>query len=531
MTSTSPEPMPSACDVVVIGAGIAGLTASALLAKSGLKVALVEEQPQPGGYLVSFRRKGYVFDSSIQWLNQCNARGLVNRVFRHIAPDFPVCRNMKRIHRYKGKSFDYVLTSEPEKLRDQLIRDHPEDRQGIVRFFEDCRRIGMHFDKLNLCMRVIETMTLQEKLRFGLKMTRWTAPVWKYFRMPAEEGVNLYFRTEGMKKLFCSEEKFMSMIMPVCWAYTGDIQSPPDGGTGVFADWLCRQIEAASSRVILNSAVEKILLENGRAAGVRLSNGHRISSQYVIATCDLQHLYENMLPAGVVPDRLMRDVRKADLYPSGVNIFLGLDCDIAGLGLHEELTCITEECANRTDHSGKDPHKISLIVQAPSVRDPSLAPQGKSTLTIHTAAWMDYEDNWKTDEGLGRGKAYREFKEQYAQVLISRVEKAMGVDLRKHIEVMEVATPVTYWRYSRNRGGTTMGQKPTMKNITSRVAHYHTPVKNLLLGGHWAEYGGGVPIAVKAAANASLLILQEMKKKEFHELRDVLDGKTIMTSD
>jgi hypothetical protein len=154
----------------------------------------------------------------------------------------------------------------------------------------------------------------------------------------------------------------------------------------------------------------------------------------------------------------------------------------------------------RTDHRGNDPRKISLIVQAPSVRDPSLAPPGKSTLTIHCAARLDYEDHWKTDQGLHRGDAYRDLKEEYARILIDRVERAMGVDLLPHIEVCEVATPVTYWRYSRNRGGSTMGQKPTMKNIAGRVAHYHTPVRNLFLGGHWAEYGGGIPIAVKAVS-------------------------------
>jgi prolycopene isomerase len=75
MTITSNSNLPSACDVLVIGAGIAGLTASALLAKAGLSVVLVEEQPQPGGYFAGFQRKGFSFSSSIQWLNQCNEGG------------------------------------------------------------------------------------------------------------------------------------------------------------------------------------------------------------------------------------------------------------------------------------------------------------------------------------------------------------------------------------------------------------------------------------------------------------------------
>ena len=76
-----------------------------------------------------------------------------------------------------------------------------------------------------------------------------------------------------------------------------------------------------------------------------------------------------------------------------------------------------------------------------------------------------------------------------------------------------------------NRNGTTMGASPTDKNIKNRLAHYKTPVKNLFLGGHWAEYGGGMPMAVKAASNTSLMILEKTNKEEFKKLLDVMDFK------
>jgi prolycopene isomerase len=517
--------LPSECDVVVIGAGIAGLTASALLSKAGLNVALVEEQPQPGGYFAGFTRKGFSFSSSIHWLNQCKEGGLVNRIFSHIGPDFPVCKEMKRIRRYKGESFDYFLTTDPYDLRDQLIRDYPEDAKGIARFFEDCKRIGAHFDKLKALMRATETMSLAEKNWFGLKMLLWALPIAKYLRMPAEKGLNRYFKTEGVRKIFCSEERFMGIIMPFCWAFTKDFQSPPEGGSAAFVTWLRGKIEQASSHLILNCAVEKVLVKDKRATGVSLSDGRVISAKYVIAACDAGTLYEKMFPAGTVSAGSIRRLQNADLYYSSLMVYLGLDCDTSLLGLREELTCITRDNIAREDHAGGDPHKTFLIVQTPSFRDPGAAPRGKSTLTIHCAAWMHQENCWRTEKDFGRGKAYRELKQQYADILIARVEKALNVDLRNHIEVMEIATPVTYWRYSKNRDGTTMGAKPTGKNINRNVAHYRTPLKNVFLGGHWAEYGGGMLIAVKAAANASLLILKQMEKKEFAALRDVMDDK------
>ena len=95
--------LPSECDVIVTGAGIAGLTAAALLARSGLKVVLLEKQSRPGGYFMGFKRKGFVFDSSIQWINGFNDSGFAGRIFGYIGPDFPKCKISDRIRRYKGE--------------------------------------------------------------------------------------------------------------------------------------------------------------------------------------------------------------------------------------------------------------------------------------------------------------------------------------------------------------------------------------------------------------------------------------------
>lgn len=519
------EGLPSECDVIVIGAGIAGLTATALLARSGLKVVLLEKQPRPGGYFMGFKRKGFTFDSSIQWLNGCNESGFAGRIFEYIGPDFPKCIMSNRIRRYKGESFDYLLTGDPYELRDQLINDYPGETDGIMRFFEDCRKIGIRFDKLNRCLRANETMPAAERLIFGIKMLLWVIPVWKYLWISAEKGLNKYFKNNEIKKIFCGEEKFMSIIMPISWVFVKDLLFPPEGGAESFIIWLCGKIQNSSSQIFLNSRVKEVLVKNKTAAGVSLSDGRVIHSKYVIAACDVENLYERMLPEGAVPDKLIRRLREADLYCSSVTVFIGLDCDASDLGLHGELIYLTADDIPRKDHTGGDPYKNSLVVQSPSARDKSLAPEGKSTMTIHCSARIDYGDFWKTGKNFERGKEYREFKEKYADILIERVEKRFGINIKKHIEVLEIATPVTYWRYTGNRNGSTMGASPTDKNIRNQLAHYKTPVKNLFLGGHWAEYGGGMPMAVKAASNASLLILEKINKDEFKKLRDVMDFK------
>lgn len=517
--------LPSECDVIVIGAGIAGLTATALLAKAGLKVVLLEKQPRPGGYFMGFKRNGFVFDSSIQWLNGFNESGLTGRIFGYIGPDYPKCISSDRIRRYKGESFDYLLTENPYELRDRLIKDFPDETEGIKRFFEDCRKIGVHFSKLNGCLRANQTMPAIEKMLFGIKMLGWAVPVWKYLRISTEKGLDMYFKNNEIRKIFCSEEKFMSVIMPISWVFVKDLLFPPEGGAESYVKWLSGKIRNSSSKILLNSGVDKVAVKNNKAVGVSLSDGRVINTKYIIAACDAGNLYEKMLPESAVPEKLVSRLKKADLYSSSVTVFIGLDCDSSALGSHGELIYLTVDDIPRKDHWGGDPYKNALVVHSPSARDKSLAPEGKSTMTIHCSACFDYGNFWKTEKNFERGKAYREFKEKYADILIERVEKVLDINIKKHIKILEIATPVTYWRYTGNRNGSTMGTSPTDKNIRRRIAHYKTPVENLFLGGHWAEYGGGMPMAVKAASNASLMVLEKANRKEFEKLRDVMDFK------
>jgi len=132
----------------------------------------------------------------------------------------------------------------------------------------------------------------------------------------------------------------------------------------------------------------------------------------------------------------------------------------------------------------------------------------------------------KDDQGnYQRNEAYKKLKQEIAEALIQRVEQRIAPGLREHILFYDVATPVTHWRYTGNKNGTMMGAKPGRQNMQGKIAHYQTPVKHLLLGGHWAELGGGVPIAVKAGANAALLILKKEQPAAFKVLAAYMDGK------
>ena len=524
-------------DVVIIGAGVGGLTAGALLSRFGYSVCVLEKEPHEGGYLAGFRRKDFRFDTAIHWLNQCAPGGMAEKIFRILGSDHPKVVPQKRIRRYKGETHDYLLTNNPEQLKAQLIKEFPHEKEGLERFFKAAKRLGHSFANFGHIFRSEETMSFFEKMANKMNLLKFAMPFIPFIGYEGDKGIkkglNKYFKDPELHKIFSADTELLSCLVPIGWAYYGDYQSPPKGGGQVIPEWLKYIIEYYRNDVFFKCSVKEILLEGDTCKGVALEHRgqhYEVRSRYVIAACDIELLYEKLLPETAIPEKLKNKLRKADLYSSSVTVSIALDCPTEQLGFNEELVHLSSEVVPREEQCGGDPEKSEISILAPSFRDKSLAPGGQGTLVLFMPAYMHLNNNWETslDEhgNYMRGEEYRGLKHSIAETLIKRVEKELAPNLRKHILFYDVATPVTHWRYTGNKNGTMMGAKPGRANMQNKIAHYQTPVKNLLLGGHWAELGGGVPIAVKAGANATLLILKKENKNAFKLLAGYMDGKT-----
>jgi phytoene dehydrogenase-like protein len=528
-------------DVVVIGAGIGGLTSAALLSKAGLSVCVLEKEPRVGGYLAGFRRKHFIFDTAIHWLNQYGPGGLVDKLFEAIGSDHPRAVEQQRIRRYKGEHFDYLLTNKPDTLRDQLIKDFPEDKKGIERLFLKARQIGRSFSNYNRIFRSEETMSFFQRLKNKLRLLEFAIPFIPYLSFSGEKGLkrglNRFFKNPRLQQIFSGEQEMLGCLIPIGWSYYQDFQSPPKGGSQVIPQWLQHVVNYYKNPVGLQCQVKEIFVEKGCATGVSFEHRgkiHSVNSKYIIAACDIETLYEKMLPAGAIPAGLKKKLKNADLYSSSITVSLALDCTAESLGFNEELIHLVDENQLFAEQSGGNPRLCEISIIAPSMRDKSLAPENQGTLTLYMPAVMDYKNEWETHIDIFgkrvRGEAYQQLKKEVAEILISRVEAKLAPGLKKHILFYEVATPVTHWRYTGNKNGTMMGARPGRANMKNKISHYQTPVKNLILGGHWAELGGGVPIAAKAGANASLLILRKENKAAFQSLAGYMNNTVSLMS-
>jgi len=516
---------------VIIGAGVGGLVSAALLTKAGLEVCVLETAAKPGGLLAGFTRDGFVFDTAIHWLNQCGPGGLVRRIFRGVREDAPETPQMRRIRRYLGDGFDYLLSDDPDELREALISDFPEDRRGLLSFFDTAHTLGAAFARFGVNMRCAQTMTFLEKVRALYRMTAAGRPFVRFGGVPAEKGLRRFFHGPILERMWRAESGLLACLMPVAWAYEGDYQRPPAGGSQAIPAWLASVCRDAGGIIACRTRAERIVVEGDRAAAVRYTaldgpaGGAEIRCGHVIAACDVTSVYRDLLPSRAVSPRLQKRMDRAECYDSALSVFLGLSSPAADLGIAEELVHITGDGLFRADHTAGDPSKVEVNLMIPSILDPSLAPPKKATLILHSAARMSQNEVWRTGPGLERGREYLAFKRRFADALIDRAERVLGVDLRSRVEVCEVATPVTYGRYTSNRDGAIMGFRPTSANMRARIARLETPLKNLHIGGQWAEVGGGLPSAVRAGANAAAMILRHERRDAFAALCRIMDGE------
>jgi prolycopene isomerase len=529
------KPFKSGYDVVIIGSGVGGLTAGALLSKAGLSVCILEKEPHVGGYLAGFRRKDFRFDTAIHWLNQCGPQGVAGKIFAILGKDHPVAPPQTRIRRYIGNDHDYLLTRNPEELKATWIKEFPHEKEGIKRFFKAAKKIGAAFNEYSTVFRTEESMGFWERLKNKLPLIKFGSAFIPHLGYSGEAGItkglNRYFKDRKLHNIFAADGDVIGCMVPIAWAYYGDFQSPPKGGGQVIPEWLVHLVNYYHNDIFVNCKVEKILIEKEKATGVVFTHKgaqHHIGAKHVIAACDVETLYNKMLPPSVLSEKLRRRIQEADIYSSSLTISIALDCPPGQLGFSEELIHISSDTASIEEHSGGDPLKSEIVVLTPSLRDQSLAPDGCGTLTIFMPAYMSFKDGWFTTKDENgdyiRNEAYKRLKNEIAEVLIDRLSKIIAPDLRNHILFYDVATPVTHWRYTGNKQGTMMGAKPGRENMKNKVAQYRTPICNLLVGGQWAELGGGVPIAVKAGTNAALLVLQKENKQAFRLLADYMDA-------
>jgi len=498
-------------DAVVIGSGIGGLTTAAFLARKGHNVLLCEQHNRPGGYFTSFPHKGYIFDGGIQACENLGALipmleelGILDRITLKKSP--------------VGMALPDALVridtiSDIDKLYEVLAKNFPDQAEGLDQVRRDTQKIAHTLDAFvqlpNPLFRSYFRMVKALPgwlIRHGRSL-RGARMFGSLMKVPMEEYLGEHISDPRVVRM-------LKHVFPRGTATTFGLgyfklfvdYYYPSGGMEVIADAMAGSIRENGGTVRCKTLVEEVILENGRAAGVKIQGGEIIRAPFVVSNGDAKRLFLKMLPPDAVPGPFREKVEKTGVSESAFRLFLGVDIPPEELPLkgcehifpfcpdYEGVTY--EEMQKSEDFFRRSPQVISV----PCLNHPGMAPEGKSGIMINVATVAEWGDNWGTKDGE-RTEKYRELKEKVTEETIAVTERLIPGISRK-IEVTLAATPYTLERYTLNHGGTLMGweynPRETFHNTGRNwlaLGHF-TPVKNLLMVGHWAFYPGGAPSGI-----------------------------------
>ncbi len=502
-----PQPAPgSNYDVIVIGAGMAGLIAAGYLARDGARVCVLEANHQPGGLMAGIWRKGFYFDVGDQSFESGNVlfpllKGL------GIYDDLTFLRAW---YRFKTPNID-VQIRESGDLPGAFTRGFPDEAQATKAFFDELNRElyilspALHADhnpilhqgagSVMAAVRLATHMGMNAPRLWRLLHTRGWARASDYYE--AGSAALDFFQRMGYKHM----SLFIWLGFMHSWMYD---YWYPVGGIQAMNDRLASRIEELGGQIFYKRAVTRLIVSGKRLqiSGVETAKGDTIYAPQVIHTGDMKQLYQHLLPRYSRLEAWRERILQGSLSEALTSVYLGLnlpaqviqDC----LQTHHTFYFPHYDVHDPHEMHGADLHGRAWVeVSAPGI-DPQnahLAPPGQTSLVLQTMVRAAWYDHWQT-EGQHDKRAYRALKEQVAAQMIKTLGHLIpGVE--KYVVYKDVGSALSASRFTHNTGGATAGWTfdPHSSPLRNRLVSIRTPVAGLLTAGHYAMWPGGVPMA------------------------------------
>ncbi|MCX4966579.1 NAD(P)/FAD-dependent oxidoreductase [Streptomyces sp. NBC_00654] len=447
--------------VIVIGAGVAGLSTGCYAQMSGLRTRIFEKHVLPGGCCTAWARDGYIFDYCIEWLIGTAEGNDANQVWRELgALDGKTITNFELFNRVvdeDGRSVTFY--NDPARLERHLLGVSPADARLIRSFCRDLRR----FTDIELYPFL--TAPALRTVRERAALLRTVLPAFRLFWRSAATPMHRFadrfedplLRRAFRNIFFQDPEDFplLPYLFNMASAYHHNAGFPQGGSLG-----LARSIEerytGLGGTITYRARTEKVLVENGRAIGIELRNGKRYYADHVVSACDGHTTIYGLLGGkytGPRIDKLYDDLlnRPGALFPAVVSAFVGIRGDYApDDDAHSTTYLLSDEDAAELPGALQN----SLVVQLRSRYSDGFAPPGKSV--VHCTYFSDFA-YWKELRTTDR-KAYWAQKRKVAD-FVRRFLERQRPGTGKRIELVDVASPATTKRYTGNHNGSILAWK------------------------------------------------------------------------
>ncbi len=488
--------------IVIIGAGIGGLTAGNLLAKQGHQVTIFEAHAMPGGYTAGFYRQGYYFESGTL---SFEAAASVFKAMKDIGVLEQIDFVGQRF-RFVAENFDGIPANYRE-YKKMIYAGFPSDKEKLDRIFSDLDQIVSLMEGMNgplpfLYQGLAMIRAMLPYLVSAPKLMKLSA---QYGNLTSSEFAARYFDQDSkLFKLFTGfgyPDMPALMVGSALWGLFTELWTVRDGMQS-WADILAENFRKLGGDLKLNSYVDRIITKNGAAVGVSCKNTVYNAAAVISASDYKQTLRKLLDDQSLIPETLRERIDRAAVSEGYFTVYLGLNLSNEELGNYLKVphAFVFNSKPGCDIYNSEDEEffsKTSVELYSPSMVNPKLAPEGKSALMLQTKAPYRWMNNW----GGGDPKGYGQLKQKAMGAMIDSASQLIP-GLKESIAYQDAATPLTYERFTHNTAGASSAwswnpQQAFYQNAMS--VNIKTPVKNLYIGSCWAMQIGGVPGALAAA--------------------------------
>ena len=478
--------MDQAGHVAIIGAGIAGLCAAVYARRSGYDVDLFEQHDSPGGLATSWRRGEYTFENSLVWLLGSRPGGLLHEQWREVfdidALTFINPEECVRIETESGDSLS--IYRDVDRMEAELLRRSPRDADEIRRLASMVRRAsssefpGPGDRWPQAFLRMLRVVPMIPSLRWWSRLT-----LQEYSRRLAHPLLSGYVAGDESKL------SALALVFPLVWMNDRNAGYPIGGSQSVTGP-IAAEFQRLGGRLHCNAPVAKVLVERDTAYGVQLADGQTLAADWVVSAADGHATVYDLL-GGRYTDAATDELYSTrETFASYVHVALGVARD---LSQHGGSVMWVPQTPIRVDPDTTLPHLTARFFNF----DPTFAPPGKTAVTcILPTRNFTYWTKLHDDDSAGYGAE----KERIAQAVIASLDHGIP-GFREAVEVVDIATPVTVVRYTRNWKGSMEGWLPTpgtgmtLPNILPRLRKFY-------MAGQWVAPGGGFPSGLMSARRA-----------------------------
>ena len=377
-------------DVIVIGSGIGGLVTATQLVAKGSKVLVLESYLIPGGSAGYFSREGYVFDvgaSMIFGFGEQGTTNLLTKALDAVDQKLKTIADSVQIHYHLPNQQQLKVHFNYEKYLQELSRLFPHESQGIKGFYDECRDI---FD----CLNQIELLSLEDPryvARVFLQKPLACLGLAKYLPQNVDSLVARHIRDPLLKK-FIDLECYCWSVMPAARTpainagmvfsdrHYGGVRYP-QGGVGQIAQKLVTGLLKFGGEIRYKSRVNKILMENKRAVGVKLTTGEEYFAQRIVSNATRWDTFDKLLPAEAKPRQEIKWQQRYKKSPSFVSLHLGVNANV----IPQNSEChhvLLEKWQNMEKSLG------TIFVSIPTLLDPNLSPPGHHIIHAFTPSFI-----------------------------------------------------------------------------------------------------------------------------------------------